>query len=315
MPPVQAVKFNNWNIPWDNRADSFDLPLRGASIQPFRTDGGLSVFGSRRRPTAEKTHTVTFNLKDTGQLICGPSFNSASSPKFQAMMEALLDGQGRLWFDNFARSGPQVFSLADLNDVAVTPNSDDWTRALISIEWQIYNPILYRPLNSGYLKALGYDTVDVPDSEFGESGDERTFAYWDISASPTIFTISNEGHFRTSNIIIRIESLGASGYVNPKIANNTTGQYIQFARTAGSATYVIQAKCTLGPHRVRESSDSGASFVDSPSSGNIWTSTTIDDLQVPLMELIPGDNEISVTASGTPNFRVMFLWLPAYGMV
>lgn len=310
MPPVQAVKFNNWNIPFDNRADTYNLQLRGASIQPFRTDGGLSVFGSRRRPTAEKTHTVTFDLKDTGQLICGPQFNQTASPKFQAMMEALLDGQGRLWFDNFRKSGPQVFSLADLNEISVTPHTDDWTRAVVSIEWQIYNPILYRPLNSGYISGLGYTPVTVAEADFGESGDERVFAAF---TSPVSFTITNEGNFRTSNIIIRLESLGASGYANPKLTNTTTGQFIQFTRTASGASSVIQAKCTLGPHRVRESNDGGASFVNSPSSGNIWTSTTIDDLQVPLMELIPGDNNFTV--SGCSNCRVMILWLPAYGMV
>lgn len=313
MPPVQAVKFNNWNIPFDNRADTFNLQLRGASIQPFRTDGGLSVFGSRRRPTAEKTHSVTFNLQDTGQSICGPSFNQSASPKFQAMMEALLDGQGRLWFDTFRKSGPSVFSLADLNEVIVTPNHDDWTRALITVEWQIYNPILYRPLNSGYMTAAGYTPVTVADAVFGESGDERVFASFTVSSDPTTFTIVNEGHFRTSNIIIRIESLGAGGYVNPRIDNLTTEQWISFARTGSTSSHVIQAKCTLGPHRVRESSDGGASFVDSPSSGNIWTSTTIDDHQVPLMELIPGSNSMQVT--GVTNSRVMFLWLPAYGMI
>jgi hypothetical protein len=315
MPPVQAVKFNNWVIPFDNRSDAFNLPLRGSSIQPFRTDGGLSVFGTRRRPTAEKTHTVTFDLKDTGQLICGPTFNQSASPKFQAMMEALLDGMGRLWFDNFAKSGPQVFSLADLNEVSVTPHADDWTRAVISIEWQVYNPILYRPLNSGYISGLGYTPISVADADFGESGDERVFASFTVNSSPTNFTITNEGHFRTSNIIIRIESLAAGGYDSIRVENTTTEQWVQFARAAAGSSSVIQAKCSLGPHRVRESTDGGASFVDSPSSGNIWTDTTISDTQVPLMELIPGDNEIVVTSSGSPNCRVMFLWLPAYGMV
>lgn len=315
MPPVQAVKFNNWIIPFDNRSDVFELPLRGASIQPFRTDGGLSVFGRRRRPAAEKTHTVTFDLKDTGQLICGPTFDQASSPKFQAMMEALLDGQGRLWFDNFRKSGPQVFSLADLNEVSVIPHTDDWTRAVISIEWQVYNPLLYRPLNSGYISNLGYTPVVVADNVFGESGDERVFASFPVTASPTTFTITNEGHFRTSNIIIRIESLAANGYSNIRVINNTTEQFVQFARTGSTSSHVLQAKCSLGPHRVRESTNGGASFVSSPSSGNIWLDTTISDLQVPLMELIPGDNEIVVTTGGTPNCRVMFLWLPAYGMV
>lgn len=315
MPPVQAIKFNNWTIPFDNRADSFELNLRGASIQPFRTDGGLSVYGSKRRPVAEKTHTVTFGITDAGQSICGPQFSSGTSPVFQTMMEALLDGMGRLWFDNFRRSGPRMFSLADLNQVIVVPNTDDWRRANVTIEWQMYNPVLYRPLTAGYITSLGLTPVTVADIVFGESGDERVFASFPVAASPTDFTIVNEGQFRTSNLIIRIESLGASGYVNPRVDNLTTEQWVKFTRTGTTANHVIQAKCTLGPHRVRESSDSGASFVDTPALGNIWPDTTISDLQVPLLELVPGENDIRITADGTPNFRVMFLWLPAYGML
>lgn len=312
---LQVVKFNDWWVPFGNRVDPISLELRGGSIQPFRQDGGLAIYGRTRRPTAEKSHVVSFVMRDTGQSVCGPYFNADASPKVQVMMEALLGGMGRLWFDNFNRSGPMLFSQADLNEVTISPNPNNWAEATISIDWQVYNPILYRPLNSGYMTQNGYTPVTIADNVFGESGDERVFASFSVSASPTDFTITNLGQFRTSNIIIRIESLGVNGYQNPRIDNLTTEQWVKFTKTGSTANYVLQAKCNLNAHRVRESTDSGASFVNDPTAGNIWPLTTISDTQVPLLELAPGENQIRVTADGTPNFRVMFLWLPAYGIL
>lgn len=312
---LQVVKFNGWYVPFNDRVDPLTLTMRGGSVQPFRQDGGLAIYGRSRRPIQEKSHMISFKLRDTGQSVCGPFFNADASPKVQVMMEALLGGMNRLWFDGFNKSGPQLFSMADLNECIITPSRDNWADATVTIDWQVYNPILYRPLNSGYLNTAGYTPVVVSENAFGESGDERTFASFTISASPTDFTIINEGQLRTHNLIIRIESLGVNGYENPRVDNLTTEQWVEFGVTGSTASHVIQAKCSLNAHRVRQSTDGGLSFVNNPTSGNIWPQTSISDLQVPILELAPGSNSIRITADGTPNFRVMFLWLPAYGML
>lgn len=290
--------------------DPISLQLRGASIQPFRLDGGIASFGTGRRPVQEKTHSVSFFLQN-----CGPSFSSSDSPEIDRMMSALLDGQGRLWWDSPARRGPEVWCLADLNDVTITPNRDNWSQAVASVEWQVYNPILYRPINAAYITNQGHTPITVDVAAYGESLLERTFARFNVTASPTSFTINCEGQMKTSNIVIRLESLAVNGFTNPKIENLTTEQWIRFGVTGSTNNHVVQARCTLGPHRVRRSTDGGLSFVTDPSAGNIWSSTTISDTQVPLMELVPGDNEFTVTDEGTPNFRVLILWLPAYGIV
>lgn len=306
----QVVRFNDWYVPWHNRMDPISLQLRGAQSNGFRMDGSISSFGTGRRPVQDRVHAVSFFLKN-----CGPSFSVEDSPEIERMMSALLDGQGRLWWDSPARRGPELWCLGDLNDVSVTPNRNNWAQADVIVEWQLYNPILYRPLNSAYITNQGHTPITVDLAAYGESLLERTFARFNISASPTTFTIDCDGQMKTSQIVIRLESLGVNGFTNPKIENTTTEQWIRFGVTGATADHVVQARCTLGPHRVRRSTDGGLSFVTDPSAGNIWTSTTISDTQVPLMELAPGENNFTVTDEGTPNFRVMILWEPAYGIV
>lgn len=307
---LQAFKFKDWYIPKGNRLDPFAVPLKISTVSPFRLEGDISLYGRARKPLAAKVHTTSniFEIRRS----CEADLLTAKS----VMMEKLLSGAGRLWFNTPTLSSFSVFNEnVQPNEISWVPNPRNWADATVTIEWGVEQPTLYRPLSSGYLTALGYTPVAVPDNEFGESGDERIFASFSIVASPTTFTIKNSGQLRTGRLIIRLESLAANGFVNPAIENETTGQTFSYAGTGSTANHVLQINCAIGPQRVRLSTDDGASFVDTPTAGNVWPSLSIGALQVPIMELAPGDNDIVVTADGVPNFRAMFLWLPAYGML
>lgn len=303
---LQAVKFKTWTIPKTGRMDPFAISVKSSSFSPFRMQGSVAGYGSGIKPLQEKIHTTSFMFREG----CQADLQS----KKDIMMRALLSGQGRLWFDQPNEPGPRVFCTADFGDLQWEPGPNNWGSAQVTIEWQVYNPVLYLPISSGYLIRNSYTPITISDDVFGEPGEEHVFASFPVSASPTTFTINNPGQMRTDSIIIRIESLGVNGYTNPRLENLTSEQWVRFAKTGSTVNHVIQANCSIGPHRVRESTDAGQSFVDNPNDGNIWPSTTISDLQVPLMEMVPGDNEFSFTCEGTPNCRVLMLWRPAYGM-
>lgn len=306
---IEAVKFGTWNIPRANRLDSNSVQLRTAIHSGFRMDGGISAFGSGRKPVEPRIHTVAFVIRKG----CEADLITAKN----TMMRALLVGEEQLWFDSIGRLGPSLYTVASLDNVDVSPMSDDWSVAAVKIDFDLTNPLLFRPLSAAYLTTNGFNPVTVPEAEFGESDllfENRVFHSVAVSASPTDFTITNDtnSQSRTRRIIIRLEALGAAGWVNPKIENLTTNQFIQITSLASGATHVLQINCSIGAGGVRESTDSGASFVDTPVAGNKWPDTTLFDKQAPIMELIPGDNDIRITSSGTPNFNAMFLWRPAY---
>lgn len=305
---IQAFKFKDWNIPRTGRLDPFRLPLKSSLVSPFRLDGAISLYGRQRKPTNEKTHTTSFVLKKG----CEADLQIA----IDRMMETLLSGAGRLWFDTPSHRGPQVFyENVQPNSIDYTPNRDDWSMAQIDIEWEIEIPILYRPLGSGFLASEGYTPVTIGASTFGESWEERTFASFPISASPTAIVVNNPGQMRTHRVILRLESLGVNGAVNPQIENTTTDQRFKYNGTLATSSAILQANAAIGSGRVRTSTDSGASFVDTPNANLVWSNCEINDDQGPIMELDPGINNIQVTADGTPNFRLLIEWQPAYGMI
>lgn len=305
---IQAVKFKDWTIPKGGRLDPWRIPLKNSVVSPFRTNGGISLYGRQAKPFAEKTHPTAFTLRKG----CEADLNTF----VDSMMIALLSGAGRLWFNNFSQSGPLLFAEnAQPNEIGWTPNPNDWGSARFDIEWGLEQSILYRPLNAAYITSLGFTPITIGAATFGESWEERTFASFDISASPTNIVIPNVGQKRTDRIILRFESQGVNGAVNPKFENQTTEQYLKYNGTLATATAVLQANCSVGAGRVRLSGDSGASFVDTPDDNQVYDDCEIDDTQWPIMEFAVGNNNIEITADGTPDFRVLAMWQPAYGMI
>lgn len=305
---IQAVKFKTWNIPKAGRLDPFNIPFKSSLASPFRMDGAISLYGRQRKPLSEKTHTTTFVLSKG----CEADLQFATDD----MMNTLLSGSGRLWFNNFSMSNPLLFCEGvQPNSINWTPNNNQWSSAVFDIEWELPNSILYRPLPASFYTAQSFGTQVIPDNVFGESWEERTFAFWDITASPTNIVINNPGHMRTHRIILRIDSAAVGGFSNVKILNNDTDQFFQYTPAAVDANAVLQANCALGANRVRLSPDLGASFVDTPDLGNVWPDCLIDARQVPIMEFIQGDNNLTITSDGAVNFRLLIMWQPAYGMI
>jgi len=305
-----AVRFKNWKIPQGNRNDPFVIPFKSSQFNAFRTNGAINLYGRGQKPLAAKTHTTSsvFTIKRSCQADLEASI--------EIMMQALMGDPGRLWFSNPTLTSPLLFyDNVSPSEISWTPGENDYAaEAVVSIDWEINNPILYRPLTAGYLTGAGYTPVTIGASTFGESWEERVFASFTISASPTAIVINNIGHRRTHRIILRIESLGANGAVNPKIENQTTEQSMLWTGTLADASSILQANCAHYASRVRSSTDSGASFVTTPNANLEWDAITIETDQYPIMEFEPTTNNLEVTAGGSPNFRVLILWQPAFGM-
>lgn len=301
---IIAEKFGDWHIPRANRQEEFSFNWREASFQSMRGHGSHSSWGTSPAPAQDLVHEIPFTFRACDE--------SEYESIIHNMARAIGSGTKRLWFTSLQGNIPRRFADAYALSVEETAAAWRYDVASVRLSFKLNDPYLYRPLNAAYLTSEGYTPETVAANVFGESWEERIFASFPVTASPTDIEIDNIGHIATQRLVIRVVPLAASGAVNPKIENLTTEQYIKYLGTLTTG-HVLQANCAIGPNGVRLSTDSGASLVDlNYPDTNVYPDIEIDDLQGVLMELAPGVNDIRITADGTPNFKVMFLWLPAY---
>lgn len=300
-----ATAFGSVTLPTKGRlAQEHEIRARAAVHRGFRVDGVLDAWGEGRAPFDANVYQVPFWL------------TAASESAFETAKEAfnaILGQRDKLHFDTLAADAPR-YSFARFERFRVTSRAG--TAGLYApcvAEFRMLNPVLYANLDDTIDSLIaGSSEVTVADAEFGESDDwesSRIFAAVSVAASPTTFTVSSwPGDFRTSRVIVRVEALASNGAQNFKISNDTLGQSLTYAGTLAANGDLWQANGAIGPNRVRTSTDSGSSWA------NAWPDTSLEATQAPLMELAPGTNEFTVTADGSPNFRVLLLAKPAYGL-
>ncbi len=299
----RVTKFDDWMIPTLGREEPNGFSVRDSSLTGFRTDGQYSSWGNSRAPLDQRDYKVTFTLSPD-ETAFDKEANLES--KKDTMLATFMRGRKRLYFRTLGSSDPEFFGFAYVKDVDFERSITESLRLRVTVVFHMDNPVLYRPLSSSDITGMGFTAVEVAANQLGETWEERTFASFTVNSSPYTFTIVNTGHLRTTRVLVRLESLGSAGFTNPKVENVTHSQSIQSTFDAVDANSRWQVNCYTGFSRVRSSLDAGASW------SSDWPNTTLGDSQATILELAPGGNLIKYTDGGTPNLRVMVLWLPSY---
>ncbi len=115
-----------------------------------------------------------------------------------------------------------------------------------------------------------------------------------IDDSPKTVTVTNPGNARVYDSIFTLKDT----FTNPTILNNTNGYQVATSRDGSSAAHWLEIRA--GRPSVRFSTDSGVTYVGD------FALVTLPLLQVQLMVLEPGDNEIIITGANGSTLNVAF---------
>lgn len=119
-----------------------------------------------------------------------------------------------------------------------------------------------------------------------------------VVVSPTTISVPNVGTADVTAMTIELQSGGTNGYVNPRIDNIITGEWLSVARTGSTSSH--RERINTGKYRVERSTDGGATWTDD------YAVLTTGATQAGLFTLAPGDNFLEVSQpSGTPNMTVV----------
>lgn len=300
-----ATAFGSYTFPSVGLPVTDGFAVRRASVVGVRQDGALDAYGNSRSPLQPLPITLPLFLTTANT-------EADLDTLVRAYVAAMASGRDKLYY-NFVGGvgvGPELYRFAKPDAPSIEYLNH--LRATAQASFLCYDPLLYENLGNTIDSYIaGSSEVTVADANFGESADwetPRIFAAVTVSSSPTNFTVTAwPGDLRTTRVIVRVEALGANGAVNPKVENQTTLQSVKYNGTL-TTSGVYQVNATVGIHGFRRSTDGGANWVDA------WNDSTIEATQVGGIELAAGNNTFQVTADGTPNFRVMLLAKPAYGM-
>lgn len=119
-----------------------------------------------------------------------------------------------------------------------------------------------------------------------------------VTASPTDFTIANNGNIPAKFMVFRLRAGASGGITNPSILNQTNNYSI--ATTRDSASLNDEIRINTETKTVEYSTDDGVSYADD------YALVTLGGTQVGFFLLDPGNNSIRITCGGTPNFS--FEW-------
>lgn len=126
-----------------------------------------------------------------------------------------------------------------------------------------------------------------------------------VTATGQTWTVTNAGNIYAELMTITLTPNTATGIINPKITNNTTGSVLETARDSAATTdrikYATEA-ATIG-----YSTNSGGSYADD------LAQYVMPTTQTPLTFLLkPGANTIKYEGGGTVRVDVKFEFYPVY---
>lgn len=125
-----------------------------------------------------------------------------------------------------------------------------------------------------------------------------------VVATPTSFTVTNGGAIDAQNIVFRFMANAAGGINNPKLTNLTTGESFSVAYVSTSVNSEVRVDTRR--YAVETSENNGTSYASA------YSALTLGPLQVGFMRLIPGDNTLQYTDTGTPNLDIEITFNEAY---
>ena len=118
-----------------------------------------------------------------------------------------------------------------------------------------------------------------------------------VTASPTAIEVTNGGTADATALVIELAANASNGFVNPRIDNVTTGEWMRVNRTAANSNHRI--RIDTGKNRVEYSTDGGNTWTDD------YPNLEVEGAQAGLLTLVPGINDLDYSqASGTPNVDV-----------
>lgn len=119
-----------------------------------------------------------------------------------------------------------------------------------------------------------------------------------VTASPTTVNVTNAGTADATAVVIELRSRTTNGYINPRIDNIVTGEWLSVARTGSTSSY--RQRIDTGKYLVERSTNGGTTWTGD------YIALTTGLTQAGLFSLVPGSNYLTVSQpSGTPNITVV----------
>ena len=169
-----------------------------------------------------------------------------------------------------------------------------WSNDSVNSRRWCYAKLARRPSILVGIKAPHYPEVICDFTRMSDwFAEVATTGSQSIAASTTDFNITNAGNVAAKNIVFRLRSNSAAGWVDPTLINLTNSMQVASTRDATSMSSELKIDTEEGS--VKYSTDDGASYTAD------YSLAIIPAIQVGLLQLQPGVNSMRVTTVGTPN--------------
>lgn len=291
---------NRRAIPRTNEREVLTTPFKTGLVTAIGSDGRYDVHGDSKAPMDAGRARLEFDIVRS----CTREAQVAVD-RMLAAMEGSTRQRGirKLYRWEETNGINRRWSLARLT--ARPPLPRDWLTGrhlTMRADFLLPDPKFYESLRAKYLTDLGFTATTLIDAVVPEDiAPDFVFREIDISASPTVFTLTNRGDLVSQHVIFRLRSDAAPGFTNPAIANATTGQSFSSPTDGSTAATILSFWAAPGLGKVQLSLDSGGTWTDDT------VNLSLGADQAVLMELAPGDNVFSYTDGGAPN-ATLFAW-------
>ncbi|HXG36516.1 MAG TPA: hypothetical protein VNL15_06080 [Dehalococcoidia bacterium] len=291
-------------------SENLETASRLAVAPVVGSDGGFDLHGLRRSPRESGRASIELDLIGASLTDLQNQINSVHKAAFGNRVDR---GLRKYWRRELSdQSAPRwTYARAEGRpDIPRTLEYSVWQRVVL--DFLLPEPLFYQSLTAADYTALGLTSEVLSSSLFpigvkNALNPDYTFAKFTVTASPTTFTLTNNGDLETRRIVFYLVSQAVSGWTNPVIENTTTGQKINITGTAANASTRLCVNCMPHMGAMHKSTDAGVTWTDDTANVDLGSAT-----QAVLMELWPGANSFSVTSGGTPNFLLYAIWFPAY---
>ena len=173
----------------------------------------------------------------------------------------------------------------------------------VSAELVLPDPLFYEPIDATWLADNYYTVQAVAAGLVGEPiAPDLDFALFDVTSSPYTFTLINDGPATTRRIVFRLASQATDGFTDPAITNETTGQSWSSTTDGATNSTVLSVNCAAGLGRARVSANGGGAWLDDT------INLSLGLTQAVIMELEPGDNELTFESGGAVHTHLLCWW-------
>lgn len=292
-----------YRLPRSEYAETLEVPSRTAMLAGIGEDGSFDVHGDLQSPLGEGSAKLGFTLIAD----CAANLQAQIDELLVGVYGATRDvGKRKLWrWEEGDRSARRWTFARPAARPSIPRDPLNERHVAVSANLLLPEPLFYDALTQKWLTDNGYIPLERDPS--GEPTDpDNWFASFTVVTSPRTFSIENIGNVESRRVIFRLESLAVNGFTDPTITNSTTGQSFSTTRDGTTALHVLSFNAAPGLGRVQLSVNSGVTWVDDT------LLLSLPAGQPVMMELAPGVNQFSIASGGTPNYRLLVLWLHGF---